>query len=100
MACLLVITKLLLLSQQFNLTFDTSSLDGETRSWIPLYKSALAECPVRRGDQLISHQEIISTKEQLTITFSVKIGAGSSGNFSVGEFSNFLFLETGVSFTI
>ncbi|CAH2104836.1 unnamed protein product [Euphydryas editha] len=77
-----------------NLILDTSNVDETTRKWLPLHLNGLAECPVRRGDEVISHEDVISTTEQLTVTFSNDIGFGRSGNFAVGYFGNFVHIET------
>ncbi|XP_047509808.1 uncharacterized protein C05D11.1-like [Pieris napi] len=76
-----------------NLILDTSQIDEVTRKWLPLHLDALAECPVRRGDKLIPHEEVISTTEQLTVSFSNDIGFGKSGNFSVGQYGQFVHIE-------
>ncbi|CAG4968392.1 unnamed protein product [Colias eurytheme] len=77
-----------------NIVLDTTSIDQRTRKWLPLHLNALAECPVRRGDKLIPHEEVIATTEQLTVTFSNDIGFGKSGNFTVGHYGNFVHIET------
>ncbi|XP_045458924.1 uncharacterized protein C05D11.1-like [Melitaea cinxia] len=77
-----------------NLILDTSKVDETTRKWLPLHLNGLAECPVRRGDDLISHEEVISATEQLTVSFSNAIGFGKSGNFAVGNFGHFVNVET------
>ncbi|XP_046961211.1 uncharacterized protein C05D11.1-like [Vanessa cardui] len=77
-----------------NIILDTMKVDQTTRKWLPLLLNALAECPVRRGNELISHEEVISTTEQLTVTFSNDIGFGRPGNFAVGQFGNFVHIET------
>ncbi|XP_059059298.1 uncharacterized protein C05D11.1-like [Achroia grisella] len=77
-----------------SLIFDTTSVDQKTRKWIPLLLNGLAECPVRRGDKLVPHEEVISTTEQLTVMFSNDIGFGKSGNFTVGTYGNFILIET------
>ncbi|CAK1549762.1 unnamed protein product [Leptosia nina] len=77
-----------------NIILDTSDIDQNTRKWLPLHLDALAECPVRRGDELIPHEDVISTTERLTVTFSNNIGFGKPGNFSVGLFGNFVHIET------
>lgn len=82
---------------QINLILDTSKVDETTRKWLPLHLNGLAECPVRRGDDLISHEEVISATEQLTVSFSNVIGFGKSGNFAVGSFGHFVNVETRVS---
>ncbi|XP_022125781.2 uncharacterized protein C05D11.1 [Pieris rapae] len=76
-----------------NLILDTSQIDEVTRKWLPLHLDALAECPVRRGDKLIPHEDVISTTEQLTVSFSNDIGFGKSGNFSVGQYGQFVHIE-------
>ncbi|XP_049872194.1 uncharacterized protein C05D11.1-like isoform X2 [Pectinophora gossypiella] len=77
-----------------NLILDTTSIDENTRKWLPLHMNGLAECPVMRNGQLIPHEEVISTTEQLVVLFSNDVGFGRSGNFSVGIFGNFLHIET------
>ncbi|XP_072936349.1 uncharacterized protein C05D11.1-like [Epargyreus clarus] len=77
-----------------NLMFDTTSVDQSTRKWIPVLLNGLGECPVRRGDALIPHEEVISTTEELTVTFHTEIGFNRPGNFSVGTFCNLLHVET------
>ncbi|XP_023940312.1 uncharacterized protein C05D11.1 [Bicyclus anynana] len=72
---------------------DTSGVDQTTRKWLPLFRNAMAECPVRRGDVLVPHEDVISATEQLTVSFSVEIGFGRSGNFSVGQFGHFVPIE-------
>nr|XP_026487526.1 uncharacterized protein C05D11.1-like [Vanessa tameamea] len=77
-----------------NIILDTMRVDQKTRKWLPLLLNALAECPVWRGNELISHEEVISTTEQLTVTFNNDIGFGRPGNFAVGQFGNFVHIET------
>ncbi|XP_028177355.1 uncharacterized protein C05D11.1-like [Ostrinia furnacalis] len=77
-----------------NLVLDMTSVDQKCRKWLPLLLNALAECPVRRGDKLIPHEDVISTTEQLTVLFSNNIGFNSGGNFSVGSYGNFLHIDT------
>ncbi|KAI5635965.1 peptidase m16 inactive domain-containing protein [Phthorimaea operculella] len=77
-----------------NLILDTTSVDQLTRKWLPLHMNGLAECPVKRGDAIIPHEDVISTTEQLTVKFSNDIGFGRSGTFSVGVFGNFVHIET------
>ncbi|XP_034828177.1 uncharacterized protein C05D11.1-like [Maniola hyperantus] len=77
-----------------SIILDTTNVDQMTRKWLPLHLNALAECPVRRGDKLIPHEEVISTTEQLTVSFSNDIGFGRSGNFAVGQFGHFVQIET------
>lgn len=74
-----------------------TAVDKETRQWLPLHMNGLAECPVRRGDTLVSHEEVISENEQLTVAFSQRIGFERSGNFSVGQFGNFVQIKVMVS---
>ncbi|CAB3249821.1 unnamed protein product [Arctia plantaginis] len=76
-----------------NLIFDMTSVDRETRQWLPLHMNGLAECAVRRGDTLIPHEEVISANEQLTVSFGNHIGFDRSGNFSVGQFGNLVHIE-------
>ncbi|XP_047987418.1 uncharacterized protein C05D11.1-like [Leguminivora glycinivorella] len=76
-----------------NLILDTTKVDQNTRKWLPLQLNGLAECPVRRGDTLVPHEEVISTTEQLTVMFSNDMGFGRPGNFSVGQFGNFIHIE-------
>ncbi|CAH0726563.1 unnamed protein product, partial [Brenthis ino] len=90
-------TRLHSLSTNFvyiNLILDTSQVDQVTRKWLPLQLDALAECPVRRGGALVPHEDVISATEQLTVTFSSDIGFDRPGNFSVGQFGNFVHIET------
>ncbi|XP_073941538.1 uncharacterized protein C05D11.1-like [Choristoneura fumiferana] len=77
-----------------NLIFDTTSMDQSTRKWLPLLLNALAECPVRRGAELVPHEDVISETEQLTVLFNNDMGFGRSGNFSVGQFGNYVHVET------
>ncbi|CAK1603337.1 unnamed protein product [Parnassius mnemosyne] len=77
-----------------NLILDTSNVDQNTRKWLTLHLNGLAECPVRRGDTLVPHEEVISTTEQLTVMFSNNIGFDRPGNFAVGQFGNFVHIET------
>ncbi|KAM3962814.1 LOW QUALITY PROTEIN: uncharacterized protein C05D11.1 [Aphomia sociella] len=77
-----------------SLILDTTSVDQKTRKWIPLHLNGLAECPVRRGDTLVPHEEVVSTTEQLTVMFSNDMGFGKSGNFAVGQYGNFVQIET------
>ncbi|XP_050675436.1 uncharacterized protein C05D11.1-like isoform X2 [Leptidea sinapis] len=76
-----------------NLIIDTTDIDQSTRKWIPLLMNGLAELPVRRGDTLVPHEEVISTTEQLTVSFCSSIGFGKSGNFVVGQYGNLLHIE-------
>ncbi|XP_069360181.1 uncharacterized protein C05D11.1-like [Maniola hyperantus] len=81
---------------------DTTNVDQTTRKWLPLHLNALAECPVRRGDKLIPHEEVISTTDQLIVSFSKDIGLGlncptpkfPAQNFAVGQFGHFVQIET------
>ncbi|XP_052757845.1 uncharacterized protein C05D11.1-like [Galleria mellonella] len=77
-----------------SIILDTTSMEQSTRKWIPLQLNGLAECPVRRGDTLVPHEQVISTTEQLTVMFSNDIGFGKSGNFTVGQYGNFIQIET------
>ncbi|KAH9645203.1 hypothetical protein HF086_005748 [Spodoptera exigua] len=77
-----------------NLLFDTTSVDESVRKWLPLHLNGLAECAVRRGETLIPHEEVISTMEKLTVMFNNTIGFDRSGNFCVGNFGNFVHIET------
>ncbi|XP_047041443.1 uncharacterized protein C05D11.1-like [Helicoverpa zea] len=77
-----------------NLIFDTSSVDESSRKWLPLHMNGLAECPVRRGDTLVPHEDVISETEQLTVMFGNNVGFERIGNFSVGHFGNFVHIET------
>ncbi|KAJ0181723.1 hypothetical protein K1T71_002445 [Dendrolimus kikuchii] len=79
-----------------NLIFDTTSVDQVTRKWLTMHMNALAECPVWRDGTLVPHEEVISTTEQLTVMFGNNIGFDRPGNFSVGQFGNFLHIETKV----
>lgn len=72
-------------------------MDQDTRKWLPLLLNALAECPVRRGEVLVPHEDVISETEQLTVLFNNDMGFGRSGNFSVGQFGNYVHVETRVS---
>ncbi|CAG9567343.1 unnamed protein product [Danaus chrysippus] len=76
-----------------HLILDTTNVDQNTRKWLPLHMNALGECGVWRGDTLIPHQDVISTTEQLTVSFQKDIGFGRSGNFSVGQFGNFINID-------
>lgn len=73
-----------------NLIFDTTSVDQATRQWLPLHMNGLAECPVKRGDTIIPHEDVVSANEQLTVSFGNHIGFDRSGNFAVGMFGNFV----------
>ncbi|KAG7311658.1 hypothetical protein JYU34_002712 [Plutella xylostella] len=77
-----------------SLILDTTNADEKTRKWLNLHLNGLAECPVRRGDKLIPHEEVISTTEQLTVSFANDIGFVRSGNFTVGQFGHFVHIET------
>ncbi|CAH0603275.1 unnamed protein product [Chrysodeixis includens] len=77
-----------------NLMFDTTSVDQTARKWLPLHLNGLAECPVRRGNTLVPHEEVIRATEELTVMFSNDIGFDRGGNFSVGHFGNFVHIET------
>ncbi|XP_068621033.1 uncharacterized protein C05D11.1-like [Battus philenor] len=77
-----------------NLILDTTDVDQTTRKWLTLHLNGLAECPVRRGDSLIPHEDVISTTEQLTVMFNNDVGFDRPGNFSVGQFGNFVHIET------
>ncbi|XP_045538857.1 uncharacterized protein C05D11.1 [Papilio machaon] len=76
-----------------NIILDTTKVEESTRKWLPLLLNGLAECAVRRGDVLVPHEEVISTTEQLTVMFSNTIGFDRPGNFSVGQFGNFVHIE-------
>ncbi|XP_045764362.1 uncharacterized protein C05D11.1-like [Maniola jurtina] len=77
-----------------SIILDTTNVDQMTRKWLRLHLNALAECPVRRRDTLIPHEKVISTTEQLTVSFSKNIGFGRSWNFTVGQFGHFVQIET------
>lgn len=77
-----------------NLIFDTSSAEESSRKWVPLHMNGLGECGVRRGVQLLPHEDVISATEQLTVMFNNDIGFDRSGNFSIGHFGNFVHIET------
>ncbi|KAL0894630.1 hypothetical protein ABMA27_013187 [Loxostege sticticalis] len=77
-----------------NLVLDMTTVSQKCRKWLPLLLNSLAECPVRRGDTLIPHEEVISTTEQLTVLFANNIGFNTGGNFSVGSYGNFLHIDT------
>ncbi|CAH0404705.1 unnamed protein product [Chilo suppressalis] len=76
-----------------NIVFDMTSTDQKARKWLPLFLNALGECPVRRGDAIIPHEEVISALERLTVMCATNIGFGSAGNFSVGYFGNFVLTD-------
>ncbi|CAH0749121.1 unnamed protein product [Diatraea saccharalis] len=76
-----------------NIVMDMTSTNQNARKWLPLFLNALGECPVRRGDTLVPHEEIISALEQLTVMCNNSVGFGSGGNFSVGYFGNFVLTD-------
>ncbi|XP_075992092.1 uncharacterized protein C05D11.1-like [Anticarsia gemmatalis] len=76
-----------------NLIYDMTSVDQASRQWLPLHMNGLAECAVRRGDTLLPHEEVISSHEQITVSFSNNIGFERGGNFSIGQFGNFVHIE-------
>lgn len=82
---------------QINLILDMTECDQKTRQWLPLLINSLGECPVRKGDVLVPHEQVISDTERLTVVFGTGIGLYNSGNFAIGPFGNFARLETRVS---
>ncbi|CAH2066403.1 unnamed protein product, partial [Iphiclides podalirius] len=77
-----------------NLVLDMTDAEQSARKWLTLHLNGLAECAVRRGDVIVPHEEVISTTEQLTVMFSNDIGFDRPGNFAVGQFGNFVHIET------
>ncbi|GBP23093.1 Uncharacterized protein C05D11.1 [Eumeta japonica] len=76
-----------------NIILDMTMTDQGSRKWLPLFMNALGECPVRRGSDLIPHEQVISTTESLTAVLDFMIGFNHCGNFSVGQHGNFAIVE-------
>lgn len=66
---------------------DSSSVEDRFRPYLPLLLELLQESPVKRGDTLISYQEVVAQLERDTISTIFRVGLDSSSRFQAGPFS-------------
>lgn len=69
-------------------TLNTTHLPAELRPLLLLLLELITESPVRRGDQLIPYEEVVTALEKDTISLGTRIGLESNTQFSCGPFSN------------
>lgn len=68
---------------------DTSSVPLELRYYLPLFLETILESPIRRGDNVVSHEDVITELNNDTIRNDSYIGNGSNGGrFSCGSYSH------------
>ncbi|CAH1389034.1 unnamed protein product [Nezara viridula] len=67
---------------------DSSSVDDKLRPYLPLLLDLLQESPVKRGNNIIPYQEIVSQLEEDTIATVFRVGLDSSSRFQAGPFSS------------
>lgn len=66
---------------------DTSRLPKSLRIYLPLLLETLMESPIKRGDELISHEEVVAQLEADTIATSTRLGIESPDCFTCGPFN-------------
>lgn len=67
---------------------DTSFISVEQRLYLPLLLEAFFESPIKRGDKIISYEDIVSELESDTVATRHHIGLGTSGRFTCGPYSH------------
>ncbi|XP_073987977.1 uncharacterized protein C05D11.1-like [Rhodnius prolixus] len=66
---------------------DTSSVPSYLRPYLLLLLNSVLESPIRRGSEVISHEEVVNELEQDTIASAARVGPNSYSRFNCGPFS-------------
>ncbi|CAK9798548.1 Uncharacterized protein C05D11.1 [Anthophora plagiata] len=66
---------------------NTSNIEKKYKPYIPLLLETIMECPIKRGDKLIPHEEIITELEADTISNDTRLGVDNPSRFSCGSYS-------------
>ncbi|XP_076165963.1 uncharacterized protein C05D11.1 isoform X2 [Ptiloglossa arizonensis] len=62
---------------------NTSSIEREHRSYIPLLLEVIMECPIKRNGQLIPYEEVVAELEADTVSADTRLGTDE--RFSCGS---------------
>lgn len=66
---------------------DSSKLDSNLRLYLPLFLEYITSCPVRRNDQILSHEDVSLELEQDLISIGTCTGVKSDNRFACGDYS-------------
>lgn len=68
---------------------DTSQLSAEQKLYLPLLLESLFELPIKKGDVVISYEDVVTQLNNDTVSSSQSIGlsTGSSCRFKCGSYS-------------
>lgn len=64
-------------------------MSKDMRPYLPLFLELILESGIKRGEEVLSHEEVVEQLEADTISVATKIGMkGSSRRFSCGSYSD------------
>lgn len=69
-------------------TLNTHSVSKELRPYLLMLLDLILESPIRHGDTVIPHEEVVTALEKDTIAMGTRLGLESNSAFSCGPFSN------------
>lgn len=67
---------------------DTSSIDRDSRPYLPLLMDTITESPIERNGKLIPYEEVVAELEEDTIAVSTGLGLLKASRFSCGSYSH------------
>lgn len=79
---------------------NTSSVKKELRPYLPLLLEVITVCPVKRNNQLIPYEEVVTELEADTVKSNTNIGIGKPSKFSCGSYCYTAYLMLHVIHTL
>lgn len=67
---------------------DSSSVDESLRLYLPLLLELLQESPIKREDEIIPYEDVVSQLEADTVSTVFRVGLDSDSRFQAGPFSS------------
>uniref|UniRef100_U5EMA1 Putative zn2+-dependent endopeptidase insulinase superfamily n=1 Tax=Corethrella appendiculata TaxID=1370023 RepID=U5EMA1_9DIPT len=71
-----------------SVTLNTETLSSQFRSYLLLLMDLLTESPIKRGDQIIPYEEVVTALESDTIAYEASLGLQTKNRFSLGPYGN------------
>ena len=69
-------------------TMNTEPVEPELRPYLLLLMELLTESPVRRNEELIPYEAVVTALESDTIETEARLGIETTSRFSLGPFGN------------
>ncbi|CAG9812208.1 unnamed protein product [Chironomus riparius] len=70
------------------LSFDTKSVPLELRNYLLLFLDLILESPVKKDNELIPYETVVSVLEEEIISYETSLGLQSTSRFGCGPFSS------------